>query len=95
MGRLELVAAVMSVMLAVKICIALELPLDQVLFFTRLNGGAVLADHHRPACLHMLDTGWLKYVRRTHWKQWKYIYTAENPSDLPTRGMRAEDSAKG
>ena len=35
-GRLELVAAVMSVMLAVKICIALELPLDQVLFFTDL-----------------------------------------------------------
>ena len=33
-GRLELVAAVMSIMLAVKICIAYYFPLEQVLFFT-------------------------------------------------------------
>ena len=33
-GRLELIAAVMGVMLAVKICIAYGIPLEQVLFFT-------------------------------------------------------------
>ena len=33
-GRLELIAAVMSVMLAVKICIAYGFPMDQVVFFT-------------------------------------------------------------
>ena len=33
-GRLELIAAVMSVTLALKICIAYGIPVDQVVFFT-------------------------------------------------------------
>ena len=92
-GRLELVAAVVSVMLAVKICIALEIPLDQVLFFT--DSMAVLywlttASPLSPYTGHRVA----KICERTNWRQWKYVYTAENPSDLPTRGMRAEDLTK-
>ena len=92
-GHLELVAAIMSVMLAVKICIALGLPLDQVLFFTDsmamlywLTTTSPLSPYagHRVA----------KICERTNWRQWKYVYTAENPSDLPTRGLRAEDLQK-
>ena len=87
-GCLELVVAVMSVMLAVKICIALGLPLDQVLFFT--DSMAVLYWLSTPLSVyagHQIA----KICERTSWKQWRYVYTGENPSDLPTRGMRAED----
>ena len=30
---------------------------------------------------------------RSSHKQWKYVNTADNPSDLPTRGLRAKDLA--
>ena len=92
-GRLELVAAVMSVMLAVKICIALGLSLEHVLFFT--DSMAVLYWLSTTAPLSVYAGHRVaKICERTSWKQWKYVYTAENPSDLPTRGMRAEDLNK-
>ena len=89
-GRLELIAAVMGVMLAVKICIAYGLPLEQVLFFTDsmavlywLSTTAQLSAYagHRVA----------KICERTRWDQWRYVNTKMNPSDLPTRGVRAKD----
>ena len=89
-GRLELIAAVMSVMLAVRICINYGLPLESVLFFTDsmavlywLSTTALLSAYvgHRVA----------KIWERTNWKQWNYVNTAENPSDIPTRVMRAKD----
>ena len=92
-GRLELIAAVMSVMLAVKISIALGLPLDQVVFFT--DSMAVLYWLSTTAPLTVYAGHRVaKICERTSWKQWKYVNTKENPSDLPTRGMRAEDLEK-
>ena len=33
----------------------------------------------------------VKICERTNWQQWKYVKTKENPSDIPTRGLRAQD----
>ena len=45
-GRLELIAAVMSVMLAVKICIAYGFPMDKGCVLYRFHGSVVLAVNH-------------------------------------------------
>ena len=89
-GRLELIAAVMGVMLAVKICIAYGLPLDQVLFFT--DSMAVLYWLTTTAPLPVYAGHRVaKICERTDWRQWNYVNTKHNPSDLPTRGLRAKD----
>ena len=89
-GRLELVAAVMGVMLAVKICIAYGLPLDQVLFFT--DSMAVLYWLSTTAPLSVYAGHRVaKICERTKWEQWHYVNTKMNPSDIPTRGLRAKD----
>ena len=89
-GRLELIAAVMSVLLPVKICIAYGLPLDQVLFFT--DSMAVLYWLSTMAPLSVYAGHRVATIcERTSWRQWKYVHTKENPSDIPTRGLRARD----
>ena len=92
-GRLELVAAVLGVKLAEKISRAFQLDMRTVLFFTDsmavlywLSTTMALSPYtgHRVA----------KIGERTEFSQWKYVHTSQNPSDLPTRGMRAGDLAK-
>ena len=89
-GRLELIAAVMGVGLALKVALAYGLSMDDVTYFTDsmsvlywLSTTATLSAYtgHRVA----------KICERSHTRQWNYVNTKENPSDLPTRGMRAED----
>ena len=92
-GRLELVAAVMGVMLATKVTKAYRIPMEDVLYFT--DSMAVLYWLTTPAALtaftgHRVS----KILERSLYNQWGYVKTSENPSDLPTRGMRAEDLAK-
>ena len=89
-GRLELVAAVLGVQLAVKIAIAFRIPVDKITYFTDsmsvlywLSTSAALSAYtgHRVS----------KIMERCKFKQWNYVHTSENPSDLPTRGVRAVD----
>ena len=92
-GRLELVAAVMGVNLAVKIAVAYRMPMQEVLYFT--DSMSVLYWLTTPAALSAY-TGHrvAKINERSVYKQWNYVNTSENPSDLPTRGLRAEDLAE-
>ena len=92
-GRLELVGAVIGVALALKIALAYRIPMESVTYFTDsmavlywLSTTSTLSAYagHRVA----------KIGERSNHKQWKYVNTTENPSDLPTRGMRAADLAK-
>ena len=32
-------------------------------------------------------------LERSRFQQWQYVHTSQNPSDIPTRGMRAKDLA--
>ena len=89
-GRLELVAAVMSVMLALKICIALGISMEQVVFFTDSMAVLYWISTTSPLSAYAGHRV-AKICERTGWRQWKYVHTAENPSDIPTRGLRAED----
>ena len=92
-GRLELVAAVMSVMLAVKICIAYRIPLDSVTYFT--DSMTVLYWLTTSATMSVYAGHRVSQIcERSHPRQWKYVRTDMNPSDIPTRGLRAEDLAK-
>ena len=89
-GRLELVGAVLGVALALKICLAFRLPMEEVVYFT--DSMAVLYWLSTTASLSAY-TGHrvAKICERSSFQQWNYVHTAENPSDLPTRGMRAAD----
>ena len=89
-GRLELVAAVMGVALAWKIARAWAIPMQEVIYFT--DSMAVLYWLSTPASLSAF-TGHrvAKIGERSQASQWNYVNTIENPSDLPTRGMRAAD----
>ena len=89
-GRLELVAAVMGVALALKIGISYKITKENVTYFTDsmsvlfwLSTTSTLSAYagHRVA----------KIVERSKFQQWNYVHTEENPSDLPTRGMRASE----
>ena len=86
-GRLELVAAVLGVALALKIALAYQIPMEEVTYFTDsmwvlywLSTTATLSAYagHRVA----------KIGERSHFGQWNYVHTSQNPSDLPTRGCR-------
>ena len=89
-GRLELVAAVIGVALALKIAVAYSFPMEEVTYFTDsmsvlywLSTTAPLSAYagHRVA----------KIGERSNFGQWNYVSTKDNPSDLPTRGVRAEE----
>ena len=91
-GRLELVAAVMGVILAVRIAKALELDMAQVLYFTDSMSVLYWLSTTRaltPYAGHRVA----QILERSTFHQWKYVNTAQNPSDIPTRGMRAKDLA--
>ena len=92
-GRLELVAAVMGVALALKVALALGISMQDITYFT--DSMAVLYWLSTPAALSAY-TGHrvAKIHERSHMRQWKYVNTHENPSDLPTRGLRAAELAK-
>ena len=80
----------MGVMLAVKICIAYGLPLDRVLCFT--DSMAVLYWLSTTAPLSVYAGHRVaKICERTDWRQWHYVNNKCNPSNLPTRGLRAKD----
>ena len=91
-GRLELVAAVMGVKLAEKVARTYGLDLNNVQYFTDsmavlywLSTTMALTPYagHRVA----------QILERSSFGQWKYVHTSKNPSDIPTRGMRAKDLA--
>ena len=92
-GRLELVGAVLGVALALKIALAYRIPMESVTYFTDsmsvlywLSTTAQLSAYtgHRVA----------KIGERSRFSQWHYVHTSANPSDLPTRGMRAKELAR-
>ena len=91
-GRLELVAAVMGVALALKVALAFKIPMQEVTYFT--DSMAVLYWLSTPAMLSAyVGHRVAKICERSKVEQWNYVNTQDNPSDLPTRGVRAADLA--
>ena len=92
-GRLELVAAVLGVALALKVARTYGVPMEEVTYFT--DSMAVLYWLSTPASLSAyIGHRVAKICERSRIQQWQYVNTLENPSDLPTRGIRVEDLAK-
>ena len=88
--RLELAAALLGTTLAFEICKMWELDMNTVTYFT--DSLTVLWWLRTTQAFDsFVGHRITKILEHSHFTQWHHVRTDENPTDLPTRGMRPQE----
>ena len=89
--RLELMAAVLAVKLAIPMKKILEVPETQIFYWTDSMNVLWWIKNKSRALKTFVGNRIAKIQKESSPTQWNYVKTDENPADLPSRGLTAED----
>ena len=91
-SRLELSGAVLGVELAQQICKAMKWDMNKVLYFTDSTTVLWWLRTHRELDV-FVGNRVCRILDSSRLNQWYHVRTAENPADIPTRGMSGKKLA--